>query len=59
MRGHDAAATIARHDKDYAAVERELRAATTLAPDTLRTWYALGAFYESQKRWTDAAAVYD
>jgi tetratricopeptide (TPR) repeat protein len=59
LRGHFALANIADHDKDLAAVERELKAAVTVAPDSVNAWFSLGAFYQSQKKWTDAFALYD
>jgi Tfp pilus assembly protein PilF len=59
LRGHLARASIARHVGDGAKVESEYKAAIAEAPDSLSTSYMLGGFYESQKRWPDAAAVYE
>jgi Tfp pilus assembly protein PilF len=59
LRGHLARASIARHEGDIALVETEYKAAVAQAPDSLFAAYSLGSFYENQKRWADAAAVYD
>ncbi len=59
LRGHLALAAIARHQGDVAAAENEYKAAVTQAPDSLVAAYSLGGLYENQKRWVDAAAVYD
>lgn len=59
LQGHLAAASIARHDKDFATAEAEYKAAASQAPDSLVAWYSLGTFYESQKRWADAVGVYE
>jgi tetratricopeptide (TPR) repeat protein len=59
LRGHLARATIARHQGDVALAESEYKAAVSQNPDSLFASYQLGGFYETQKRWTDAAAVYD
>jgi tetratricopeptide (TPR) repeat protein len=59
LRGHLARASIARHQGDLALAENEYKAAVAQAPDSLFAAYTLGAFYENQKRWADAAAIYD
>jgi len=59
LRGHLARAAIARHVGDVAKAESEYKAAAAEAPDSLFATYTLGGFYENQKRWADAAAVYD
>ncbi|MFI5230202.1 MAG: tetratricopeptide repeat protein [Gemmatimonadales bacterium] len=57
--GHLARAKIARQGNDLGTAEAEYKAAIDLDPDSLGVWYALGALYENQKRWPDAAALYD
>src|SRR5262249_36983607 len=42
-----------------AKAESEYKAAVAESPDSLFATYTLGGFYESQKRWADATAVYD
>lgn len=59
LQGHFALANIADHNKDIATVETELKAAIAAAPDSLNAWYSLGAFYQNQKKWPDAFALYD
>ena len=59
LRGHLSRASIARHQGDATKAESEYKAAVAEAPDSLFAAYTLGGFYESQKRWADAAAVYD
>jgi Tfp pilus assembly protein PilF len=59
MRGHFALANLAAHDKDLTTEESELKAAVTSAPDSATAWFSLGAFYQNEKRWPDAFALYD
>jgi Tfp pilus assembly protein PilF len=59
LRGHFALANIADHNKDIATVEAELKAAIAAAPDSVNAWFTLGAFYQNQKKWADAFALYD
>jgi tetratricopeptide (TPR) repeat protein len=59
LRGHFALANIADHNKDLATVESELKAAIAAAPDSVNAWFSLGAFYQNQKKWSDAFALYD
>ncbi len=59
LRGHLALANNADHNKDLATAESELKAAVDAASDSATAWYSLGAFYQNQKRWQDAFALYD
>jgi tetratricopeptide (TPR) repeat protein len=59
LRGHFALANIADRNKDLVTVEAELKAAITAAPDSVTAWFSLGAFYQNQKKWTEAFALYD
>jgi tetratricopeptide (TPR) repeat protein len=54
IRGHQAFATIALHQKDPATAERELKAAIQTAPANPRPRLLLGMFYQDQQKW-DAA----
>ena len=59
MRGHFALANLAAHGKDLVTEESELKAAVAAAPDSVTAWFSLGAFYQNEKRWADAFALYD
>ena len=59
LRGHLARASIGRHVGDNALAESEYKAAVAQNPDSLFVAYTLGSFYENQKRWADAAVVYE
>jgi Tfp pilus assembly protein PilF len=59
LRGHFALANLADYNKDMPAVEAELKAALAVAPDSVNAWYSLGSFYQNQKRWPDAFALYE
>lgn len=58
-RGQLANASIAAHAKDLAGQERALRAAVSLAPDSLVAVNALAGFLERRGRATDALVVLD
>lgn len=58
-RGQLANASIAGNAKDYAAQERALRAAVSLAPDSLAPASVLGSFLDRRGRPADALAVLD
>jgi len=59
MRGHEANARIANRVKDTITVEKEWRAAITVAPDSARGYSGLATFYRGRGRYDEAAAVYD
>ena len=54
LRGHFARASLAREEKDSAAVEREYRAALDAFPDSLSAVTALSAYLLSTRRGDDA-----
>jgi tetratricopeptide (TPR) repeat protein len=55
--GHVAMASVARHEKDVSAEQRELEAALAAAPDTANAWYQLELFYQNQQQWPQAFAL--
>lgn len=57
MRGHLARATIAQHDKDAAAQEREIRAAFSEFPDSVNAMASLAGFLLSTNKLDDAGAT--
>jgi tetratricopeptide (TPR) repeat protein len=59
MRGHVETAQLLEREKDIAGAEREYAAGVAAAPDSAYAYYALGSFYQRQKRWTEAFATYD
>lgn len=59
VRGHLQLATLADRQKDPAAAEREFKAAVAAAPDSVNSYYLLGAFYRRQKRYDDSWATYE
>src|SRR6185369_7299731 len=59
MRGHLERAWLAQRNKDVAAEEKEIVAATTAAPDSFAAHSALGQFYKRQKKWAAAAAAFE
>ena len=58
-RGHLAFARLATTAKDTATAEREMQAAITSAPDTLRPYSALANWYARDQRWPEAFAALD
>ena len=59
VRGHLAAARLAIQAGDTAAVEREMNAAITGAPDSLRAYTALTTWYVTAKKWSSAFETVD
>jgi tetratricopeptide (TPR) repeat protein len=59
MRGHFSRATIAGHEKDAVAAERELRAAADEAPDSLVALTTLANFFASNNRPDDPFPLID
>ena len=59
MRGHLEAAQLLEREKDVAGAEREYLAGVAAAPDSMFGYYALGSYYQRQKRWSDAFATYE
>jgi tetratricopeptide (TPR) repeat protein len=59
MRGHLEMAALLQHDHDVAGAEREFNAAVAASPDSVVAQYSLAAFYQSEKRWAEAFAIYD
>ena len=57
-RGHAARAQVYQHQKNFAAVEREYRAAIELDPEEGNSWLALGIFLTGQERYDDALVLY-
>ena len=54
-----ALAAIARHQGDVAAGRERIQGSQYPSPDSLVGGVLAGGLYENQKRWADAAAVYD
>jgi tetratricopeptide (TPR) repeat protein len=59
MRGHTELAQLLEREKDVAGAEREYVAGIAAAPDSMLGYYALGSYYQRQKRWSDAFATYE
>lgn len=59
MRGHVETAQLLERERDIAGAEREYAAGVAAAPDSAYAYYALGSYYQRQKRWTEAFATYD
>jgi len=59
LRGHVELAQLFEREKDAAGAEREYLAGIAAAPDSTFGYYALGSYYQRQKRWPDAFATYD
>lgn len=59
LRGHVELAQLLEREKDVAGAEREYLAAVSAAPDSMFGYFALGSYYQRQKRWTDAFTTYD
>ena len=59
LRGHVELAQLLEREKDLAGAEREYLAGVAAAPDSMFGYYALGSYYQRQKRWGDAFATYD
>jgi tetratricopeptide (TPR) repeat protein len=59
MRGHIELGALLEREKDAGGAEREYTAGVAAMPDSAAGAYALGSFYQRQKRWDDAFAVYD
>ena len=59
LRGHVELAQLLEREKDVAGAEREYVAGIAAAPDSMSGYYALGSYYQRQKRWSDAFATYE
>ena len=59
LRGHVELGQLLEREKDAAGAEREYAAGVATAPDSMYGYYALGSYYQRQKRWSDAFATYD
>ena len=59
LRGHVESAQLLEREKDIAGAEREYLAGVASAPDSMFGYYALGSYYQRQKRWSDAFATYE
>jgi tetratricopeptide (TPR) repeat protein len=59
MRGHFEMANILAREKKTAELERELVTADKEFPDSSAAALALANFYQNQRRWPDAFAIFD
>jgi len=59
MRGRLANGLISEREKDFAAAEREYRAAGTMSPDSAAPLLALGALYQRMEKWSAAFDAYE
>ena len=59
MRGHLEMAMLFDREKNVVEAERAFKAAVEASPDSAVGYYTLGGFYQRQKRWDEAFAIFD